>query len=333
MSKKLTKFQIVLDRGTLLYLPGQVLSGRVLLETQGNTAVLGLHFHVLGECTVHVPKGRRDRSYDKENYIDFRMKLLDDFDNKPILLSPGIHCFPFKLGLPVSLPSTFLGRHGWVQYYCKSSLQETSGITHKNQQVFIVLNPIDLNLEVPILSSPLEVNVDHRVGVGVIGGTIRCNVGLNKRAYVPGESILLTGEVHNRSNVTVKLLKYALIETVQYFVHGKLVHQERRELDAIVRDKIKSGTRDVLQHGHLPVPPLPPTNLLGCHLIKVQYSVCVLVEPNLMERQEAIRIPITLGTYPFRGRDDENLQEWVDNYVQYPAALPVSRGTPFEVLH
>lgn len=152
MSKKLTKFQIILDRGALLYLPGQVLSGRVLLETQADTAVLGLHFHVLGECTVHVPKGRRDKSYDKENYIDFRMKLLDDFDNKPILLSPGIHCFPFKLGLPVSLPSTFLGRHGWVQYYCKTSLQETSGITHKNQQVFIVLNPIDLNLEVPIMS-------------------------------------------------------------------------------------------------------------------------------------------------------------------------------------
>uniref|UniRef100_A0A182RH24 Arrestin_C domain-containing protein n=1 Tax=Anopheles funestus TaxID=62324 RepID=A0A182RH24_ANOFN len=332
MSKKLTKFQIILDRGALLYLPGQVLSGRVLLETQADTAVLGLHFHVLGECTVHVPKGRRDKSYDKENYIDFRMKLLDDFDSKPILLSPGIHCFPFKLGLPVSLPSTFLGRHGWVQYYCKTSLQETSGITHKNQQVFIVLNPIDLNLEVPIMSRPLEANVDHRVGVGYIGGVVRCNVGLDKRAYVPGESILLTGEVHNRTNVTVKLLKYALIETVKYFVHGRLVHQERRELDAVVRDKIKSGGRDVLQNGHLTVPPLPPTNLLGCHLIKVQYCVCVLIEPNLMERQEAIRIPITLGTYPFR-RDDENLQEWVDNYVQYPAALPVSRGTPFEVLH
>lgn len=70
----------------------------------------------------------------------------------PSLLSPGIHSFPFKLGLPLGLPSTFLGKHGWVQYYCKAALREPGGLTHKNQQVFIVMNPIDLNLEPPILA-------------------------------------------------------------------------------------------------------------------------------------------------------------------------------------
>lgn len=68
------------------------------------------------------------------------------------MLSPGIHSFPFKLGLPPGLPSTFLGKHGWVQYFCKAALREPNGLTHKNQQVFIVMNPIDLNLEPPILS-------------------------------------------------------------------------------------------------------------------------------------------------------------------------------------
>lgn len=38
---------------------------------------------------------------------------------EPVLLSSGIHSFPFKLGLPLGLPSTFLGKHGWVQYFCK----------------------------------------------------------------------------------------------------------------------------------------------------------------------------------------------------------------------
>lgn len=70
----------------------------------------------------------------------------------PSVLSPGIHSFPFKLGLPLGLPSTFLGKHGWVQYYCKTALREPNGLTHKNQQVFIVMNPIDLNLEPSILS-------------------------------------------------------------------------------------------------------------------------------------------------------------------------------------
>jgi hypothetical protein len=47
------------------------------------------------------------------------------------------------------LPSTFLGRYGWIQYYCKCALREPSGLIHKNHQVFIVMNPIDLNLEEP----------------------------------------------------------------------------------------------------------------------------------------------------------------------------------------
>lgn len=70
----------------------------------------------------------------------------------PVTLSPGIHSFPFKLGLPPGLPSTFLGKSGWVQYYCKAALREPNSLTHKNQQVFIVMNPIDLNMEPSILS-------------------------------------------------------------------------------------------------------------------------------------------------------------------------------------
>ena len=43
---------------------------------------------------------------------------LGDTGGVPVLLSPGIHSFPFKLGLPLGLPSTFLGRstHSWVGY-------------------------------------------------------------------------------------------------------------------------------------------------------------------------------------------------------------------------
>jgi len=80
-----------------------------------------------------------------------------------VLLSPGIHSFPFKLGLPLGLPSTFLGKHGWVQYYCKAAFREPAGLLHKNQQVFIVMNPIDLNLEPPILAVSCYLHVRYNV--------------------------------------------------------------------------------------------------------------------------------------------------------------------------
>ena len=55
--------------------------------------------------------------------IDCLFTGMNDVGGVPVLLSPGIHSFPFKLGLPLGLPSTFLGKHGWVQYYCKTALR------------------------------------------------------------------------------------------------------------------------------------------------------------------------------------------------------------------
>lgn len=152
MPRKLLKFLILFDNTSLLYFPGQFLSGRVLLELQDDTPALGLHFHVVGEGVVRLRSRSQERTYDKENFIDFRMKLLGDNDQGASVLSPGIHSFPFKLGLPLGLPSTFLGRYGWIQYYCKAALREPSGLIHKNHQVFIVMSPIDLNLEQSVLA-------------------------------------------------------------------------------------------------------------------------------------------------------------------------------------
>lgn len=99
MPRKLLKFLIIFENKSLLYFPGQFLTGRVLLELQDDTPTLGLHFHVVGEGVVRAGTARQERTYDKENYIDFRMKLLGDTDQGPTVLSPGIHSFPFKLGL------------------------------------------------------------------------------------------------------------------------------------------------------------------------------------------------------------------------------------------
>ncbi|KOB78664.1 Arrestin domain-containing protein 2 [Operophtera brumata] len=213
MPRKLLKFLIVFDNTSLLYFPGQFLSGKVLMELQDDTPVLGLHFHVVGEGVVRVGSGRHERLFDKENYIDFRMRLLGEPGHGASILSPGIHSFPFKLGLPMGLPSTFLGTHGWVQYYCKAALREPNGLTHKNQQVFIVMNPIDLNLEPPVLAQQLECSIEHRLGVGCVGGGgVSCRVALDRGAYVPGESILLTARLHNHSRTTIKSTRVALTE-------------------------------------------------------------------------------------------------------------------------
>ena len=50
---------------------------------------------------------------------------------------------------------------------------------------------------------------------------------------------------------------------------------ETRELSSVSRGKIRPQETDDWKNEKLFVPPLPPTNLRGCHLIRIQYDVFV----------------------------------------------------------
>lgn len=97
---------------------------------------------------------------------------------------------------------------------------------------------------------------------------------------MPGESISISAFVANDSKVTLRGTKAALTETIQYLARGKQVQQERRELAVISRGKIRPGGSDEWLNETLYVPPLPPTNLRGCNLIKIQYDVFVRIGPT-----------------------------------------------------
>lgn len=322
MDRKLKRFNILLDDESLLYFPGSFLTGKVLLELEENTPATGLYFHIIGESVVRFAGkgGRKTVASDRENYIDFRMRLLGDgpiggeesgaggelssqassraassseneveneedgslvrATNKILVLSPGVHTFPFKLGLPPNLPSTFLGLHGWVQYFCRAVLREPSGLVHKNQQVFIIINPIDLNAEPANLQQPFYCEAEETVQGNKCSsaGLITCRVRLDRGGFVPGENILVSATLENSSKLSIKKTRAILTETVEYRAKSRIVQSETRELAAIERGKVAARSTDVWKKEMLHIPALPPTNLRGCHLIKINYDVYVSVE-------------------------------------------------------
>ncbi|XP_054707587.1 arrestin domain-containing protein 4-like [Uloborus diversus] len=328
--KKLKKFIIILDNDTLLYLPGSFLSGSVLVELENDTPVIGLFFHIMGEGVVRLSESGSSSYNDKENYIDFKMRMLGEGPpvgggGRVMVLSPGVHTFPFRLGLPLGLPSTFLAKHGWVQYYCKAELKEACGLTHKNQQVFIVMNPIDLNLEPSLLMQPFHCEIEEKVGIPCLtSGTILCRIRLDRGGYVPGENICIFAAIDNSSKVTIKRTRAILTETVQYTAKNKLVHTESRELASLQKGRIASGAGDQWQNALLHIPPLPPTNLRGCHLIRIQYDVYFIIEPKGLDRPIKLQLPIMIATYPARNKDGTLKRR--GRLPAYPAHLPVFRN-------
>lgn len=122
-----------------------------------------------------------------------------------------------------------------------------------------------------------------------------------------------------------------VVQTIEYLARGKVVQTEKRELAVLVRGKIRPGGKDEW-HNELYVPPLPPTNLQGCHLIKTSYDVFFVIEPKSLEKEIKLQLPIVLATYPFRNSGDSaNANTWPesvlkpDTHTHYPSTLPIFR--------
>lgn len=108
-----------------------------------------------------------------------------------------------------------------------------------------------------------------------------------------------------------------------------MVQTEKRALAALARGKIRPGGKDEWQNDSLYVPPLPPTNLHGCHLIKISYDVFFVIEPKSLEKEIKLQLPIVLATYPFRNNGNDVSNTWPDSVLKpdthYPSTLPIFR--------
>ena len=67
----------------------------------------------------------------------------------------------------------------------------------------------------------------------------------------------------------------SVLQTIHYLSRKKVVNTEVRELCRVSRGKVRPASTDRWKDEQLVVPPLPPSNLRGCHLIAIQYDVMV----------------------------------------------------------
>ena len=95
------------------------------------------------------------------------------------------------------------------------------------------------------------------------------------------------------------LILFVFLQTIQYITRSKVIETETRELSSISRGKIKYSETDDWKNEKLFVPPLPPTNLRGCHLIRIQYDVFVSVYSLFTISRYRTRAIITRGLYNF----------------------------------
>ena len=106
-------------------------------------------------------------------------------------------------------------------------------------------------------------------------GKVFARVRLDRGGYVPGESISISAQVFNNSSITIKKTCVLLTETAQYTSKNRIVQSEVRELASLEKGKISPKSEFSWSNELLYIPPIPPTNLRGCNLIRIQDDVYV----------------------------------------------------------
>lgn len=94
--------------------------------------------------------------------------------------------------------------------------------------------------------------------------------------YVPGQNIPITAEIDNASNVNVDRLKVILRKTVVFKTNTprRDMKKEKTTISEISVGPVEAhASKNWLQN--IEIPPLPPSNLMNCGIIDLDYELKV----------------------------------------------------------
>ncbi|XP_055604276.1 arrestin domain-containing protein 17 [Uranotaenia lowii] len=235
----------------------------------------------------------------QEEYFQIQYYLLGGKNSKEIDLPPGSHTYPFTCALPPTLPSSFEGEWGFVRYTIKVTLDRPWKFDQDVKMAFTVISPVDLNLN-PRVSEPFKLELEKTFCCFCCkSGPLSLIVHVPVTGFVSGQTIPMTVECDNASNVTVNTIKLSLRKKLSFHVHNprRETRQNTETIKEISFGPVEPGGSQTWAK-EITIPPLPPSNLVNCGIIDVDYDISVDTACSGMHISPEGIIPIVLGTVP-----------------------------------
>jgi hypothetical protein len=265
-----------------------------------------------------------------EKYFEKYVKVFGGRGYTEVLQS-GEHYFQFSMILPKNLPSSFEGPCGYVRYTVKATLDRPWKFDRKVNAFFTVLSHLDLTVDPKNKESVKKENCKSFCCFFCKSGPLTLATHIPARGYVPGQSIPMTIEVDNASDVKVKKVTCELEMIVSYHATSVTTRTFRRCALLILEGVEKYNSRTWASK--IAVPQLPPSSLPHCNIMDVDYILKVNAETNLLHDPVQNSLPINIGTVPVwqdtfseQGRTFPSPQQ----IIAAPSAPPPDTG---EVLH
>lgn len=237
----------------------------------------------------------------REDYLKNTTNLIGNSDGPTFDIMPGIHSFDIQCRLPTPIPSSFEGGVGHIRYITTVSIHR-SGKPDKNFTLaFTVLKPLDLNYESPELNTPVQLTDSKNFFCWPCkSGPLVFTATLPQTGFVPGQSIPITLDIVNNSNIKLEEIIFKLKEKIRYTCevpHAATKFEEREVV------KVKADGVDKQHRKHvvvdLELPAIPPTNTNLCRIIQISYELVIRPKSSGGVRGlKDLEIPVTIGTIP-----------------------------------
>ncbi|KRG00837.1 uncharacterized protein Dmoj_GI23546, isoform B [Drosophila mojavensis] len=167
------------------------------------------------------------------------------------------------------------------------------------KMAFTVIAPVDLNLN-PRVKEPFKLELEKSFCCFCCrSGPLTVVTSIPQTGYVSGQILPITCEVDNTSNVNLTAVKFELRKLVTF--HTNQPRSEKRESKVIIAQlsvgPVNAGESRTFSQ-QMEIPALPPTNLLNCGIIALDYDLHVECDVSGPHRNLTGKVPITLGTIP-----------------------------------
>ncbi|CAG2117775.1 unnamed protein product, partial [Medioppia subpectinata] len=260
---------VILEDNKRVYQTGDYITGKLVLTLRGEilVSIIQIKMCCLAQVKwMEMPGLKSDghQFHIKRKYVELDYQLPDEFCDK--YFTNGMNEIPFMFRLPESgIPSSFESSLGSIQYFIEAFVGEPEiDENMRTETTFVVESPFKDNLYLSVGGS-----TEKELGIINLGsGTIRMNVSVFKKGYIPGELAEVVCNIENDS--THSATPRATLYQTQIFMTGEK-HKtiETTVTEAIVGDTIEAGvvTESVI---NVPIPDDIPLSL-KCPNITVKY--------------------------------------------------------------
>ncbi|XP_065218667.1 arrestin domain-containing protein 1-like isoform X2 [Planococcus citri] len=248
------KITIVFDNPDRIYLPGEIVTGRVEFVLHSVLSIRGVELKIIGEAIKCEWWEDDVHAWSRETYLNSKLILVGGTGTK-LKLPVGQHSYPFSVLLPSEIPSTFVGEYGEILYYMKAKIDIPFAFDYEHIAIFFVVNPVDLILNLnPNLRTPYMKEKSKKFWfLCWKSRPLTMVVHLPMTGYCSSERIPFTIEIDNASDVAVLAIYVHLKRKLKWISKFPYTKKEDTELEKLRFDGVREGKSNIVS-GYCTIP-------------------------------------------------------------------------------